>query len=211
MAKDNKSLGTFRLDGIPPAQRGAPQIEVTFDIDANGILHVSAKDKGTGKEQKISITGSSGLTEEEIERAKQDAEAHAETDKEAKDLVETRNLAESLVYQTEKQLSEHGEKIPDDAKKPVEDATAALKEVMTGDDLAEIKARTETLQTAVQAIAEQLYQAAGGEEGGDPAAAAQAQQDVGGSAEGGAEDSSEPKQAKGKVVDADFEVVDDKK
>jgi molecular chaperone DnaK len=214
MAKDNKSLGTFRLDGIPPAQRGAPQIEVTFDIDANGILHVSAKDKGTGKEQKISITGSSGLTEEEIERAKQDAEAHAETDKEAKDLVETRNLAESLVYQTEKQLSEHGEKIPDDAKKPVEDATAALKEVMTGDDLAEIKARTETLQTAVQAIAEQLYQAAGGEEGGDPAAAAaaaaaaaQAQQDVGGSAE----DSSEPKQAKGKVVDADFEVVDDKK
>ena len=211
LAKDNKSLGTFRLDGIPLAQRGLPQIEVTFDIDANGILHVSAKDKGTGKEQKISITGSSGLSDEEIERAKQDAEAHADSDKTAKDLIESRNLAESLVYQTEKQMSEHGEKIPDDAKKPVEDAVAALKEVMTGDDLDEIKAKTDALQTAVQGIAEQLYQAAGGPEGGAPAAAAAEAAAQGGG--GGADDaeSNEPKQAKGKVVDADFEVVDDKK
>ncbi len=216
MARDNKSLGTFRLDGIPLAPRGVPQIEVTFDIDANGILHVSAQDKGTGKEQKISITGSSGLTEDEIERAKRDAEEHAETDKKAKDAVEARNLAENLVYQTEKQLSEHGDKVPDDKKKPVEDAIAALKEVMTGDDLDAIQAKTEALQTAIQGIAEHLYQGQGGE-GMDPAAAAAAaaaaaQQggpDGPPPAEGG-DESAEPKQAKGKVVDADFEVVDDK-
>lgn len=216
MARDNKSLGTFRLDGIPLAARGVPQIEVTFDIDANGILHVSAKDKGTGKEQKISITGSSGLTEEEIDRAKREAEEHAETDKKAKDMVETRNVAENMVYQTEKQLSELGDKIPDDKKQPVEAAIAGVKEVMTGDDLDEIKAKTEVLQTAVQSIAELLYQDAGGAEGMDPtaaaaaaAAAAQGADTAADAAEG--EESSEPKQAKGKVVDADFEVVDDQK
>ncbi len=206
MARDNKSLGTFRLDGIPPAPRGMPQIKVTFDIDANGILHVSAKDKGTGKEQKISITGSSGLTEDEITRAKQDAEKHAESDKKAKELVEVRNVAENLVYQTEKQLGELGDKVPDDKKKPVEDAANALKEVMTGDDLNAIKEKTEALQTAFQAIAEILYQAGQSAEGDGPAAA-NAQE---GSGEGSSE-SDEPKQAKGKVVDADFEVVDDKK
>ena len=216
MARDNKSLGTFRLDGIPLAARGVPQIEVTFDIDANGILHVSAKDKGTGKEQKISITGSSGLTEEEIDRAKREAEEHAETDKKAKDMVETRNVAENMVYQTEKQLSELGDKIPDDKKQPVEAAIAGVKEVMTGDDLDEIKAKTEVLQTAVQSIAELLYQDAGGAEGMDPtaaaaaaAAAAQGADTAADAAEG--EESNEPKQAKGKVVDADFEVVDDQK
>lgn len=214
MARDNKSLGTFRLDGIPLAPRGVPQIEVTFDIDANGILHVSAKDKGTGKEQKISITGSSGLTEEEIERAKRDAEQHAETDKQAKEIVEARNLAENLVYQTEKQLSDVGDKITDDQKKPVEEAAAAVKEVMNGDDLEAIKSKTEALQTAIQSIAEVLYQSAG-TEGMDPAAAAAAAAAAAqgaGAPEGGAEDESgEPKQAKGKVVDADFEVVDEKK
>ena len=217
MARDNKSLGTFRLDGIPLAARGVPQIEVTFDIDANGILHVSAKDKGTSKEQKISITGSSGLTDDEIERAKREAEEHAETDKKSKELVESRNLAENMVYQTEKQLSDLGDKIPDDQKKPVEDAIAGVKEVMTGDDLDAIKSKTEVLQTALQSIAELLYQDAGGAEGMDPAAAAAAAAAAGqggGAAappEEGAAESAEPKQAKGKVVDADFEVVDEQK
>ena len=212
MAGDNRSLGTFRLDGIPMAPRGVPQIEVTFDIDANGILHVSAKDKGTSKEQKISITGSSGLTEDEIERAKRDAEEHAQTDRRAKELVEARNLAETLVYQIEKQLEELGDKVPEDKKAPVREATTALKEVMTGDDLDAIKEKTETLQKAVQGIAELLYQS----DAGDPAAAAAAQQAAGGGHPGetetqAGEPGSEPKQAQGKVVDADFEVVDEKK
>ncbi len=218
MARDNKSLGTFRLDGIPLAPRGVPQIEVTFDIDANGILHVSAKDKGTGKEQKISITGSSGLTEEEIERAKREAEEHAESDKKTKDLVEARNMAESLVYQTEKQLEELGDKVPADKAQPVKDAAEDLKGVMTGDDLDAIKQKTEALQTAVQSIAEVLYQAAGNEAGVDPAAAAAAAAAAGGGggatpppSEDAPEEGAEPKQAKGKVVDADFEVVDEKK
>lgn len=205
MARDNKSLGTFRLDGIPPAPRGVPQIDVTFDLDANGILHVSAKDKGTGKEQKISITGSSGLTEEEIERAKREAEINAETDRKAKELVEARNLAENLVYETEKQLGELGDKVPDDKKKPVEEAAAALKEVMTGDDLEAIKAKTEALQSAFQGITEILYQS----EAADAAAAQGAP--TGESTGSGESGSEEPKKAKGKVVDADFEVVDDKK
>ena len=214
MARDNKSLGTFRLDGIPMAPRGTPQIEVTFDIDANGILHVSAQDKGTGKEQKISITGSSGLSDEEIERAKQEAEKHADADLKTKEMVEAKNVAENMIYQTEKQLEELGDKLPDDKKKPVEEAAAALKEVASGDDLDEIKKRTETLQTAVQAIAELLYASQGGAEG-DVAQAAAAAAAAGASADGG--DSapeggdSEPKQATGKVVDADFEVVDDGK
>ena len=156
------------------------------------------------------------MTEEEIDRAKREAEEHAETDKKAKDMVETRNVAENMVYQTEKQLSELGDKIPDDKKQPVEAAIAGVKEVMTGDDLDEIKAKTEVLQTAVQSIAELLYQDAGGAEGMDPtaaaaaaAAAAQGADTAADAAEG--EESNEPKQAKGKVVDADFEVVDDQK
>ena len=122
LSRDNKNLGTFHLDGIPPAPRGMPQIEVTFDIDANGILHVSAKDLGTGKEQKISITGSSGLSKEEVEKMQRDAETHAEEDKKAKEAIEIKNNADTLAYQCEKQLKDLGDKVPEDKKKSVEDA-----------------------------------------------------------------------------------------
>ena len=223
MAQDNKSLGTFRLDGIPPAPRGMPQVEVTFDIDANGILHVSAKDKGTGKEQKISITGSSGLSEEEIEKAKRDAEQHADEDKQRRDSVETRNRADGMVYQIEKQLGELGDKIPDDKKAPVESALTDLKEALKGEDLEVIKQKEEALTTAFQAVAADLYKDAGGAEGGpgggfadmtpEQAAAAAAAAAGGGTgaAPDDGENQSEPKVASGNVVDADFEVVDDEK
>ena len=130
LSRDNKNLGTFHLDGIPPAPRGVPQIEVTFDIDANGILHVSAKDLGTGKEQKISITGSSGLSKEEVEKMQREAEAHAEEDKKAKEAIEIKNNADMLAYQCEKQLKELGDKISGDKKKQVEDAIAAVREAI---------------------------------------------------------------------------------
>src|SRR5690606_37697570 len=126
LSRDNKQLGVFHLDGIPPAPRGTPQIEVTFDIDANGILHVSAKDLGTGKEQKISITGSSGLDPKEVERMQKEAELHAEADKKAKESIEVRNNADSLAYQCEKQLSDLGDKIPADKKSEIESAIAAV-------------------------------------------------------------------------------------
>src|SRR4030081_3155838 len=130
LSRDNKNLGVFHLDGIPPAPRGVPQIEVTFDIDANGILHVSAKDLGTGKEQKISITGSSGLSKEEIEKMQREAESHAEEDKKAKEAIEIKNNADMLAYQSEKQLKELGDKVPEDKRKPIEDAIAALREAL---------------------------------------------------------------------------------
>src|SRR4029079_7615259 len=126
-AEGNKVLGTFKLDGIPPMPRGVPQIEVTFDIDANGILHVSAKEKATGKESKISIAGSSGLSKDEIEKAKQEAEAHAEEDKKRRDDVETKNQAESTVYQIEKSLKDLGDKAPEAQKQPLQDKIDALK------------------------------------------------------------------------------------
>ena len=132
LSRDNKNLGTFHLDGIPPAPRGVPQIEVTFDIDANGILHVSAKDLGTGKEQKISITGSSGLSKEEVEKMQRDAETHAEEDKKAKEAIEIKNNADNLAYQCEKQLKELGDKVPEDKKKSVEDAIAKVREAIEG-------------------------------------------------------------------------------
>src|ERR1700758_3687726 len=135
LSRDNKNLGTFHLDGIPPAPRGVPQIEVTFDIDANGILHVSAKDLGTGKEQKISITGSSGLTKEEVENLRRDAEAHAEEDRKARESVEVRNNADNLAYQCEKQLKELGDKIAEDKKKPIEEAIAAVRDAINRNDV----------------------------------------------------------------------------
>ena len=161
MAADNKTLGRFVLDGIAPAPRGVPQIEVTFDIDANGILNVSAKDKATGKEQSIKIEASSGLTEEEIERMKKDAEAHAEEDKKKKELAEARNMADTLIFSTEKALKEAGDKITDDEKKPVEEKMNALKELLKKDDTTadEIKKATEEFSTAAQAIGEKLYKA----------------------------------------------------
>jgi molecular chaperone DnaK len=198
MSRDNKVLGTFKLDGIEAAPRGIPQIEVTFDIDANGILHVSAQDKKTGKQQKISIAGSSGLTQEEIEKAKRDAEIHAAEDARRKEVVETKNTAENLVYQVEKGLAELGGQVSDDQKKPITDLMDQLKSAIAQDDLEGMKSRSAELQEMF-AKASQFASSAGAPSpdaapgGGDEAAP------------------SEPKQANAKVVDADFEVVDDKK
>ncbi|HOW60326.1 MAG TPA: molecular chaperone DnaK [Candidatus Moranbacteria bacterium] len=160
VASGNKTLGRFILDGIPPAPRGIPQIEVTFDIDANGILNVTAKDKATGKSQSIKIEASSGLSKDEIEKMKKDAEMHAEEDKKKKELVEARNLADTLVYTTKKALADAGDKITADEKKPVEDAIAELDKVKNGDDLDAIKAKTEALSQTAQKIGEKLYKAA---------------------------------------------------
>jgi molecular chaperone DnaK len=165
MAKDNKSLGIFNLDGIPPAPRGVPQIEVTFDIDANGILNVSAKDKGTGKEQKIKIEAGSGLSKEEIEKMKAEAKANEATDKEAKEKVEKINQADSLIFQTEKQFTEFGDKIPADKKAPIETALAKLKEAHKLQDIAAIDVAMEEMNTAWTAASQDIYnaqQAAGG-------------------------------------------------
>lgn len=162
MAADNKTLGRFILDGIPPAPRGIPQVEVTFDIDANGILNVKAVDKASGKEQSIKIEGSSGLSKEEIERMKKDAEAHAEEDKKKKELVEIRNAADTLVFTTEKAMKDAGEKLTEEEKKPVQEKVDALKEVLkdTNADGEKIKKATEELSTEAQKIGEKLYKAA---------------------------------------------------
>jgi molecular chaperone DnaK len=172
MAADNKTIGRFILDGIPPAPRGVPQIEVSFDIDANGILSVHAKDKATGKEQKIRIEASSGLSKEEIERMKQEAELNAEADKKRKEEIDQFNAADALVFQTDKQLKEYGDKIPAEKKAPIEDALSKLKEAVASKNLDEVKVHTETLNTAWQAASEDLYKASQGnpEAGGDSAA-----------------------------------------
>ncbi len=160
MAADNKTLGRFILDGIPPAPRGIPQVEVTFDIDANGILSVKAKDKATGKEQSIRIEASTGLSKEEVERMKKDAEAHAEEDKKKKEAVETKNMADTLIFTTEKALKEAGDKITADEKKPVEEKIEALKKVKDSDDIEAIKKASEELSKEAQKIGEKLYKAA---------------------------------------------------
>jgi len=196
MAADNKPLGRFVLDGIAPAPRGIPQIEVAFDIDANGILKVSAKDKATGKEQSIRIEASSGLSDEEIEKMKQDAEKHADEDKKKKEEVEIRNTADTLIFTTEKALKEAGEKVAEDKKKPVEEKIEALKKIKDGDDLEAIKKATEELSTEAQKIGQELYQAAQQEQ--------QAAQPEGDKKDEDKKDDGEPK-----VKDA--EVEDDKK
>jgi len=176
MAADNKSLGRFILDGIPPAPRGIPQVEVTFDIDASGILSVTAKDKATNKSQSIRIEASTGLKDEEIERMKKDAELHAEEDKHKKELVEARNIADTLSYTTAKAIKDAGDKLTEDEKKPVEEAIAELDKVKNGDDLEAIKKATENLSQAAQKIGEKLYKAAQEAEAaakaGEPAASA---------------------------------------
>lgn len=159
MARDNRTIGRFHLDGIPPAPRGVPQVEVTFDIDANGILHVSAKDKGTGKEQKIRIESSSGLSKEEIEKMKKEAEANAEADRKMKEEADKLNGADTLVFSTEKQLKEYGDKIPADKKTAIEEAKEALKKAHADKNFAEIDAATEKLNTAWAAASEDLYKA----------------------------------------------------
>jgi molecular chaperone DnaK len=160
MAAGNKSLGKFQLTGIPPAPRGMPQIEVTFDIDANGILHVTAKDLGTGKEQKIEIKSGSGLSEEEVEQMVADAESHAEEDRRQCELAETRNLAEQVAYQSEKQLEELGDKVDESSREEIGKAIADVRDVLESEDVEEIKAKTEALTAAFQKVSEQIYAAA---------------------------------------------------
>lgn len=172
MANDNTSIGRFNLDGILPAQRGVPQIEVTFDIDADGILKVSAKDKGTGKEQHITITGRSGLSDDEVDRLVKEAEENAEADKAKREAVETRNAAESAVFQAEKIIADDGDKIPDDIKSDVETKVQAVKDVLAKEsaELSEISTASEELQVALQAVGQAVYEAnqAAGDEGGEP-------------------------------------------
>ncbi len=204
MARDNKNLGTFKLDGIPPAPRGTPQIEVTFDIDANGILHVSAKDLGTGKEQKITIQGSSGLSKEEVEKMTKEAELNAAEDAKRKEAVETRNQLDTTIYQLEKTLKDSGDKLPADVKTKFETALTEAKKELESNDPAKMKVALENLQK----VGAELYQqaqaaqaAAGAQPGAEPSASA-----------GG--DTPEPKKAKaadGKVVDAEVEIVDEEK
>ena len=206
LSRDNKNLGTFHLDGIPPAPRGTPQIEVTFDIDANGILHVSAKDLGTGKEQKISITGSSGLSKDEVEKMQKEAELHAEEDKKAKEAIEVRNNADNLAYQCEKQLKDLGDKIPAEKKTEVEGKIAAVREALKGSDSDAIKAAYDDLQNKFQSVSEELYKQAAASQGAQGAAGAGPGPEAsGGAAEGAA------KKPDGDVVDAEFEVVDEDK
>jgi molecular chaperone DnaK len=178
MSKDNKSLGMFNLDGIPPSPRGVPQIEVTFDIDANGLLHVSAKDKGTGKEQKIRIEAGSGLSKEEIEKMKNEAKANEATDKAEKEKVEKINQADSLIFQTEKQLKEYGDKIGDDKKAPIEAALTKLKDAHKAQDLASIDTAMTEMNTAWTAASEEMYKATQDAQGAQPGADAGAGPDA---------------------------------
>ncbi len=198
MAMDNKTLGRFELVGIPPAPRGIPQIEVTFDIDANGIVHVSAKDLGTGKEQSIKITASSGLTEEEIQKMVRDAEAHGEEDKKKRELAEARNNLDSLIYTTEKSMREYGDKIDASEKKAIEEAIEAAKKAMESNETSTIKSASENLTQTSHKLAEAMYAKASQGAGGSQAGAAQGQQ-AGTEAKGSEEE----------VVDADFEEVKD--
>ena len=171
MASGNKSLGKFQLTGIPPAPRGMPQIEVTFDIDANGIIHVTATDKGTGKEQKIEIKSGSGLSDEEIQSMVSDAESHAEEDAKQRELAETRNIAENAAYQSEKALEEAGDKVDDGSKEEVRAAIKEVRESLDAGSAEEVKAKTEALNAAMTKVSEQLYAAAQAEQTPDGASA----------------------------------------
>jgi len=202
-SKDNKTIGKFHLTDIPPAPRGVPQIEVTFDIDANGILHVGAKDLGTGKEQKITITASSGLSKDEVEKMRKDAEAHADEDKAKKEEVETRNEADNAVYRSEKMLKDSKDKISDGDKKKIEEAVSAVKDALKGSDTAAIKSASEKLNEAWQQVSAELYKSAAKSQEG------KAQPGAGG---GPREEKGEEKKGEkeeGPIIDA--EVVDEKK
>ncbi len=204
MAAADKTIGRFQLTGIPPAPRGVPQIEVSFDIDANGILNVSARDKATGKEQSIKIQASSGLSEDEIDKMVKDAEAHAGEDKKARERIDARNRADQIAYETEKNLKEHGDKIDPESKAKVEAAVARVREALSKDDVEEIKSSTEALTQVWHEAAGKMYTAASG--GGAGAGAA------GGGAEGAGQEKQEEEKKQGKgdgPVDADFEVVDE--
>jgi len=196
MANGNKLLGEFNLEGIPPAARGLPQIEVTFDIDANGILHVSAKDKGTGKENKITIKANSGLSEEEIQKMVKDAELNAAEDKKKLEIVQAKNQGEAMLHSVKKSVAEHGDKLEAGEKEKVESALKELEEALKGDDKAAIESKTEALMTASQKLGEKMYaeqaQAAG-------------QGDPGSQGPSGAQGASKP--ADDNVVDAEFKEV----
>ena len=198
MAKDNKTLGNFRLDGIPAAPRGVPQIEVTFDIDANGIVHVSAKDMGTGKEQQITITSSTNMSKDDIEKAGKEAEQFAAEDKAHREEIDVRNAADQMVYQTEKTIADLGDKIPANEKTDLESKVSALKEALKGTNLEDVKAKQEDLQKKLYEVSAQAYQAngqaAGAQPGADAGAAAQ---------DSGAQDAD--------YVDADYKEADDNK
>ncbi|MCE5202896.1 MAG: Hsp70 family protein, partial [Actinomycetia bacterium] len=189
MAADNKTLGRFTLANIPPAPRGVPQIDVTFDIDANGIVNVTAKDRGTGQEQKITISGSTALSDEEVERMVHDADAHAEEDRRKKEEAETRNNADTLVYSTEKTLKDLGDKVPEDTRSAVDDALSQVKKALEGDDMAAIRTATEKLQEVSYKLAEIVYQTTQAE----------------------AESSGETPSQGGDEEVADYEVVDEEK
>ena len=197
MASDNKTIGRFHLDGIPPAPRGVPQIEVTFDIDANGMIHVSAKDKGTGKEQKIKIEAGSGLSKEEVEKMKAEAKAHEAEDKAARERVEKINQADSLIFQTEKQLKEFGDKIPADKKAPIEVALEKLREAHKSQDGAAIDTALAEMNTAWTAASEEIYKAQA-EQGGAAQPQGEAPHDAGQQQQAGGNDH---------VEDAQFEEV----
>lgn len=200
MAADNRTLGKFHLDGIPPAPRGVPQIEVVFDIDANGILHVMAKDKGTNKEQSIRITSSSGLNKDEIEKMKNDAKEHAAEDKKKKEDVEVKNQADSLVFQTKKQLTELGDKVPADVKSKLEAEIKKVEDAISTNNTETIKSATESLNKVWSEVASQLYQQPGadqGQPGADPGQQAGGQQQ-----DAGQKDDKD-------VQDASYEVVDE--
>ena len=193
MATDNKLLCNFELVGIAPAPRGVPQVEVTFDIDANGIVNVSAKDKGTGKEQKIQIQASGGLSDEEIEKMVKDAEANKEADKKKRESVDVRNQADTLIHSTEKNLKEHGAKISDAEKKAIEDGSSSLKEALKGEDIDDIKKKTEALVQSSMKLGEAIYKS---------------QQNV--KPDSNKDDGKDDKGKKDdNVVDADFEEVKD--
>ena len=200
MANQNKSIGRFHLDGIPPAPRGVPQIEVTFDIDSNGILHVSAKDKATGKSQSIRIEASSGLTEDEIKKMKEEADAHAEEDRKAKERIDKLNSADALIFQTEKQMKEYGDKLPADKKAEIEKALEELKTAHKAQDIPAIDTAMEKLNAVWQQASQEMYQGAQGAQGGQTPPP------------GGAGDAGNPGSAGGddEVTDVDFEEVDDK-
>src|SRR5688572_4955459 len=200
MAKDNRTIGRFHLDGIPPAPRGIPQIEVTFDIDANGILHVSAKDKGTGKEQKIRIEASSGLTDADIQKMRQEAQANADSDKKQREKIEKINQADSLIFQTEKQLKEYGDKLSEGNKTAIKAALDKLKEAHKSQDLQKIEAAMNALNSAWQAAASEMYAATGSTGGPGPDGSAGAGQQTGGTSSDG-----------NNVSDVEYEEVNDSK
>ena len=210
MATQNRTLGRFDLIGIPAAPRGVPQIEVAFDIDANGIVHVSAKDLGTGKEQKIRIESSSGVSEEEIERMVKDAEVHADEDKSAREAAESRNEADSMIYATEKSLNDFGDKVSTDDKEKITAAIAALKQAVEGDDTAAIKAKTEALKQASHKLAEEVYKDAQRKASAEAGDAPRSAQDTGSGDDPQSEaDQGANGKGAGSVQDADYEVVDD--